>query len=167
MPRQVFHTFDFDRDAWRAAQVRAIGAVQGQPILRSNEWEDVAQGGDPAIKAWIDEQMRGKSCDVVLIGSRTAGRRWIEYEFRKAWSDRRGVVGVHVHRLLDRLQKQDTKGANPFSRFQIDTPTGKVDLDRVVPVYDPPYAASKDVYACIAENLEEWVEEGIRVRSRW
>lgn len=167
MPRYVFHSFDFDRDGWRAAQVRRIGAVQGQPILYSNEWEDVAAGGDPAIQGWIDEQMRGKSCNVVLIGSRTAGRRWVEYEFRKAWADRKGVVGVRIHRLLDSAKLQDDPGANPFARFELDSARGKVSFDSVVPMYDPPYAASKDVYACIAENLETWVEEGIRVRAQW
>lgn len=64
-----------------------IGAVRGQPLLRSNAWEDVADGGDPAVPPRIDEQMRGKNCEVVLIGTYTAGLRWVEYELKKARRD--------------------------------------------------------------------------------
>lgn len=43
-----------------------------------------------------------------------------------------------------------------------------VDLfDTATPVWEPAYAASADVYACISDKLEARVEEGIRVRSTW
>ena len=167
MPRQVFYTFDYRRDAYRVAQVRSIGTVQHQRILRANAWEDVADGGDRAIKAWIDGQMRGKSCDVVLIGSRTAGRKWVEYEIKKAWGDGKGVVGLRIHGLRGGDKMQAAEGPNPFSRLVLDTTSRRIPFEDVAPVHDPPYAASRDVYACIAENLEEWVEEDIRVRGRW
>ncbi len=100
--RRVFYSFHYQLDNWRVQQIRNIGAIEGQSFLSSNQWEDVAKGGDAAIRAWIDEQMKGKSCNVVLIGSNTAGRRWVNYEFTKAWGDRKGVLGVHIHRLEDR-----------------------------------------------------------------
>jgi hypothetical protein len=64
-----------------------MGVVEGQRLLSSNDWEDVKKGGDKAIKRWIDEQMKNKSCAVVLIGYGTAGRKWINYEIEKAWED--------------------------------------------------------------------------------
>ncbi len=53
MARKVFHSFHFKRDSHRVALVRNMGIVEGQPVLSSNQWEDVKRGGDAAIKAWI------------------------------------------------------------------------------------------------------------------
>jgi hypothetical protein len=57
---------------------------------------------------------------VVLIGPATAGRKWINYEINKAWTDNKGVVGIHIHNLKDRFGNQSAKGANPFHMFMID-----------------------------------------------
>jgi len=43
---------------------------------------DIARVMQVGYSEWIDEQMAGKSCVVVLIGSKTAGRDWVEYEFK-------------------------------------------------------------------------------------
>ncbi|WP_078886315.1 TIR domain-containing protein [Streptomyces sp. MUSC 125] len=165
MARKVFYSFRYKYDNWRVQTIKNIGAVEGQPLLSSNAWEDVARQGDAAIKRWIDEQMRGKSCNVVLIGAHTYNRPWIEYEFKKAWSDRKGVLGIHIHKLLDSDKKPTTKGKNPFSRFTLND--GKVQFDQVVPVYDPAGNTSTAAFAVIRDNIESWVEEAIKVRSQW
>ena len=67
--RQVFFSFHFDKDIWRVGQVRNIGAVDGQEIFSDNGWEKVRLKSDTAIKAWIDSEMRMRSCIVVLIGT--------------------------------------------------------------------------------------------------
>src|SRR5665811_1435370 len=142
-----------------------IGAIEGQPLLSSQKWEDVAKGGDSAIQKWIDEQMSGKSCNIVLIGSNTAGRKWVNCEFTKAWQDGKGVLGIYIHKLLDHNQKPATKGLNPFSGFTLND--GKVQFDSVVPVYDPSGASSQAAYSTIANNIEAWVENAIAVRKKW
>jgi hypothetical protein len=161
MARKVFYTFNFDDDSQRVAKVKNMGVVEGQPLLSSNQWEDVEAGGNGAIQAWIDEQMSGKSCVVVLIGASTAGRKWVEYEIKKAWADRRGLLGVHVHNLSDLNGAQTTKGANPMGAFTV----GGKSLDAIVKAYDPPYAWSANVYNHIKENLPGWVEEAIEIRT--
>jgi len=165
MARKVFFSFRYDLDNWRVQTVKNMGKVEEQPLLTSNQWEDVARQGDDAIQRWIDEQMAGKSCDVVLIGSQTAGRRWVEYEFKKAWSDRKGVVGIHIHQLLDQKRRSTTKGRSPFSGFTLNE--GKVAFDQVARTYDPAGYNSTDVYASIADNIEGWVEEAIAIRKQW
>jgi hypothetical protein len=165
MARRVFYSFHYQVDNWRVQQVMQMGRVEGQPLLSSQQWEDVAKGGDAAIQKWIDEQMKGKSCNVVLIGSQTAGRKWVQYEFRKAWADKKGVLGLHIHRLLDRNGKPASKGQNPFSGFTLNN--GKVQFDSVVPVHDPSGLTSTDVYNTIKNNLERWVDDAISVRARW
>lgn len=165
MARRVFYSFHYQLDNWRVQQVMNMGAIEGQPLLNSQQWEDVAKGGDAAIQRWIDEQMKGKSCNVVLIGSQTAGRKWVQYEFTKAWRDGKGVVGIHIHRLLDRNGNSTSKGRNPFSGFTLKE--GTVQFDAVVPVYDPTGQTSTDVYNTIRNNIERWVEYAIGVRNRW
>lgn len=165
MTRKVFYSFHYELDSWRVSQVKKMGAVEGQSVLHSNEWESVAAGGDPAIQKWIDAQMAGKSCNVVLIGAETAGRKWVKYELRKAWGDGKGLLGIHVHNLLDSNSKYSAMGGNPFSGFTIND--GKVALDSVVPVKNPGGNTSTAVYANIRDNIEEWVEEAIAIRQKW
>lgn len=165
MARKVFYSFHYQLDNWRVQQVMNMGAIEGQPLLSSQAWEDVAKGGDAAIQEWIDDQMKGKSCNVVLIGSQTVGRKWVNYEFTKAWGDGKGVLGIYIHRLLDSNGSSASKGSNPFSRFTLNG--GKVQFDAVVPVYDPSGLTSTDVYNTIKNNIERWVEDAIGVRGRW
>jgi hypothetical protein len=162
MARRVFHSFHYKRDVHRVAQVRNMGVIEGQPVLSSNEWEEIKKGGDSAIRKWIDGQMAGRSCVVVLIGSQTAGRKWVNYEIEKGWNRGKGVVGVYIHNLKDLFGNQSYKGANPFAGFTIDGTS----LSSIVKAYDPPYTTSTDVYDHIKKNLEGWVEEAIRIRSR-
>lgn len=162
MARKAFYSFHYEPDNWRAAKVRNMGVIEGNPPVSDNDWEEITSGGDPAIERWISEQMAGRSCAIVLIGKATAGRKWIKYEIKKAWDDGKGVFGIHVHNLEDRDGNQTTKGANPFSDFKVeDRP-----LSTIVKAYDPPSSTSTSVYNHIANNLESWVEEAIRIRSQ-
>jgi len=163
MARKVFFSFHFKPDNWRAAQVRNAGVVEGNAPVSDNDWEAIKRGGDAAIQRWIDTQLEGKSCAVVLIGSGTAGRKWITHEISKAWNEGKGVVGVYVHNLKDASGNQSAKGANPF-----DYVTMKRDgatLSSIVKVYDPPYWISTQVYDHIKNNIDAWVEEAIRIRK--
>ena len=50
MAKSVFYSFHYDRDAWRVQQIIQMGALEGQPILKAQEWEEVKRKGDAAIK---------------------------------------------------------------------------------------------------------------------
>ena len=144
--------------------MRNMGVVEGQPILSSNQWEDVKMGGETAIRSWIDQQLKDKACVVVLVGAQTAGRKWVNYEIKEGWNSGKGVLGVHVHRLKDAAGAQDYEGANPFTGFTVGA--GK-NLSGVVKLYDPPYSNSQDVYDYIKTNLANWVEEAIQIRKNF
>ena len=51
-----------------------------------------------------------RSCVVVLIGSETASRKWVQYEIEQGWKRGKGVVGIYIHNLKDRFGCQDDKG---------------------------------------------------------
>ena len=162
MARKVFYSFHYKPDNWRASQVRQMGVIEGDAPVSDNDWEKVTDGGDKAIEKWIDGQMSGKSCAVVLIGTNTAGRKWITHEIVTAWNGKKGVLGIYIHNLKDTDKKQSTKGADPF-----DSVTYGADkkLSSVVKTYDPPYSDSTEVYSYIKKNLSDWVEAAISIRD--
>jgi hypothetical protein len=161
--RRVFFSFNFKADAQRVAKIKNIGVVQGQTIVSANQWEKVKGKGDAAIKRWIDTEMAGKSCLIVLIGSRTAGRRWIEYEIKKAWADGLGLVGLRIHKVANLDGNTTRPGRNPRSDFTVGMP--RKSLDTVVKTYDPSGVTSAAAYRTISNSLPAWVEEAIKIRK--
>jgi hypothetical protein len=163
MARRSFFSFYYKPDSQRAAQVRSMGMVDGNKPVSDNGWEAITRGGDAAIKKWIAEQMSGTSCTIVLIGTNTAKRKWIDYEIIESWNGGKGVVGVHIHNLKDLDQNQSSKGVNPFAHLTL----GQKPLSTIVKVYDPPSSVSTAVYGYIKDNLSDWVEEAIAIRNRY
>ena len=90
MARKTFFSFHYKPDNWRASQVRNMGVIEGNAPVSDNKWETITGGGDKAIEAWINGQLEGKSCSILLIGTNTAGRKWINYEIRRSWSSGKG-----------------------------------------------------------------------------
>ncbi len=163
MARKVFYSFHYIPDNWRVSQVRNIGSIEDNKPAKDNDWETVKKGGDAAIKKWIDEQLSGRSCTVVLIGQDTAKRKWIDYEIEKSWNNGKGVLGIHIHNLKNAQGEKSKKGSNPFSHIKLEK--SGASLDSIVKTYDPPYTDSKEVYDYIASNLESWIEKAIDSRK--
>lgn len=160
--KPVFFSFHFDNDCWRAGQVRNMGVVEGDEPVSSHDWEAI-QNDDEKVKKWIDEKMKYKQCVIVLTGSATGGRKWINYEIVKGWDAGKGIVGINIHNLKDMNGHQSSKGTNPFSFIKYGN-TGN-NLNSIVNLYDPPHSDSKLVYGYINENIEKWVEEAIKIRA--
>jgi hypothetical protein len=163
MARNVFYSFHYDNDAWRASQVRNMGVIDGNTPIRDNDWEEVTKGGDKAIEKWIDEQLSGRSCAVVLVGAKTANRPWVIHEILRAWTLSKGVVGIRIHNLLNEAKYQSSAGANPFDQVTFKN-SGKA-LSSIVTLYDPPFTQSTDVYTDIKKRIEGLVEAAIKVRA--
>lgn len=165
MARKCFYSFHFNPDNWRAATVRRIGTVEGNSPASDNDWESITSGTDKEkkIKKWIADQMSGKTCLVLLVGSATANRLWINYEIEKAWNDKLGVVGIYIHGLKNSDGEISTKGANPFD--YVKTSGGKT-LSNIVNCYNPSGTDSKDRYDWIKTHLSNAVEEAITIRNK-
>ncbi|HUW77503.1 MAG TPA: TIR domain-containing protein [Candidatus Nanopelagicaceae bacterium] len=159
MAKSTFISFHYAQDHWRVQQVVNMGAIQGQTIVSAQNWESVKRQGDQAIKNWIENEMKGKSAVVVLVGSQTAARPWVNYEIIKAWNDQRPLVGIRIHGLQDKNEKTDFSGANPFEKIKLDN--GKTIAD-YVPLHTPSGAYSTQVYANIKTNITSWVENAYK-----
>ena len=92
----VFYSFHFDNDVMRVQQIRNIGSIEGNPPTTPNEWETLKRTGNRAVENWIDQNMKYKRCIIVLIGSETASRPWVEHEIIKAWNDGKALLGMAV-----------------------------------------------------------------------
>lgn len=49
--RQVFFSFEYNKDAWRAAQIRNMGKVSNDSTFSDNDWEEVKSKSDADIKS--------------------------------------------------------------------------------------------------------------------
>jgi len=123
----------------------------------------VVGGGDAKIEEWIENQMKGRSCAIVLIGANTANRKWITYEIAKAWNKGMGVLGIYIHNLKDKDEKQCSKGGNPLYYVKFKE-SGKR-LSTIAKAYDPPRTTSAGVYSYISDHIAEWIEEAIEIRN--
>jgi hypothetical protein len=160
--RQVFYSFHYKPDCWRAAQVRNIGVVEGNKPAPDNEWEEITRAGDDAIKRWIKEQMKYRSCTVVLVGENTANRKWINYEINESWNAGMGVVGIRIHGLKNQEGYIANPGNNPFDYITLNN--GKK-LSEVVKCYKPAGNDSKERYDWISRYLSSAIEEAIKIRN--
>ncbi len=163
MTRQVFYSFHYKPDVMRVSQVRNIGALEANKPASDNDWETVKSGKDAAIKKWIADQMKERSCTVVLVGEKTANRKWINHEIIRSWNEGMGVVGIHIHGLKNTDGYISNKGLNPFS--YIDYGNAGKKLSSIVKCYNPGGNNSKERYAWITKHLENSVEEALKIRK--
>ena len=162
--RQVFFSFHYAKDAWRAAEVKNMGIVDNSSTWSANDWEEVRNKSDLKIKEWIDSQMAMRSCVVVLIGEDTSTRKWVKYEIERAYKLGKGIVGVYIHKLKDEKGNQTSKGANPFLNIYTDD---GYRLSNYVECFDSPYFGSTYVYDDIKDNLPDYIERAINNKGTY
>src|ERR1035438_5817465 len=160
MARRVFFSFHYERDSWRAGQVRNCNLLQIEDqygFIDSVEWQSLEVQGRAAIESWIGDQMDYTSVTVVLIGAETAARPWVRHEIVESWNRGNKIVGIRIHNIKDRDSKTDIAGASPLDHFQL--PDGTL-LSSVCKTYDWVLEDGRD-------NLAKWVEEAFNVRARY
>ena len=113
--RKVFFSFDWD-DVWRVNHVRYSWVTKGNyeaaGFVDKAEIEKVKKQTSKEIRKWINEQMKGTSVTCVLIGSKTDKSKWVKYEIEKSIKEKKGLLGVFIHKLKDSNGKTDKKGTN-------------------------------------------------------
>lgn len=164
MPRKCFYSFHYQPDSWRASKIRNIGAIEGNRPAPDNDWETITKGGNASIEKWIASQLLGRTCTVVLIGEKTAGRKWINHEIIKSWDKGMGVVGIRIHGILDHNNKTSAYGANPFDSVTHGKTGNK--LSSIVKCYNPSGSTSKEKYAWISKHIENAIIEAVNIRNK-
>jgi MTH538 TIR-like domain (DUF1863) len=156
--RQVFYSFHFDHDVMRVQQIRNMGVIEGDEPVSANEWEQLKRksGG---VEKWIDDNMKYRSCAIVLIGEDTSKRPWVKYEIKKAWNDKKGLFGIYIHNLKHPITGTCTQGTNPFTQFSFKKKNGTA---AVIPVYNP---STSDAYGDIKKNIDKWAEDAVTIKD--
>jgi hypothetical protein len=163
MARRVFFSFHYQRDIWRVSQIRnswvtkKSGDVAG--YWDHADWEKVEREGDSSIRRWINQQLKGASVTIVLIGAETATRPYVLYEIQRSYEMGKGLLGIQIHNMKDRLGHTNWAGDNPFSKVEIPPVPGSLseflgintNLGSHVPIYN---WVNDDGY----NNLTNWVE---------
>ncbi|MDB2284509.1 TIR domain-containing protein [Halorubrum ezzemoulense] len=161
MARTTFFSFHYDNDIWRASQVRNSDvideSIEESGFIDGASWESIKREGDDAVRDWINRQMKGCSVTVVLIGSETYDRKWINYEIEKSYEEEMGLVGVRIHKIRDKDGNRDSRGRNPLSKYQ-DSVTGE-SLSSIFNTHDWVDDDGR-------ENLGDWVEEAAQIADR-
>lgn len=158
---RAFYSFHFANDVIRAGQVRNIGAVEGDQIIDDNSWEQVKRAGANAVQTWIDRQMSACDVVIVLVGSETASRPWVDYEIRRAWDTKKPIFGIRIHGLKNFQGQTSWLGPNPFENVKLQS--GQL-LSNFVPLYNPAGTNSQEVYASIANHIKAWIKTAPSLR---
>jgi hypothetical protein len=159
MARRAFFSFHYERDVWRAGQVRNSWVTKDREsagFWDSADWEAVKKKGNAAIEKWIDDQLKGTSVTVVLIGAETASREYVLYEIEQSHDRGNGMLGIYINKMKDSSGKTDTKGANPFDKFTFKNSAGRV---VTYPTYD---WVDDDGY----DKLGDWIEAAAKKAGR-
>lgn len=104
MARRVFFSFHYDNDINRSMTVRNSWVTLGKEaagFIDKAEFEQIKRQGDTAVHNWIDKQLEGTSVTVVLIGSETLKRPFVQYEICKSLQRGNAVIGVHINAIRD------------------------------------------------------------------
>jgi len=157
---RIFFSFHYERDAWRAGQVRNCNVVPTEDqtgYLDGVDWESIKKKGRDAIEKWINDQLQGTSATAVLIGAETAEREWVQYEIEQSWNRGNGVFGIWIHNIKDQDGKTDEQGRNPLNDFQLSDGTL---LSAVCKTYDWVKDNGRD-------NMGKWAEEAANIRAKY
>jgi MTH538 TIR-like domain (DUF1863) len=146
MARRVFFSFKYD-DVSRAMIVRNSWVTKDREsagFIDAADFEAVKRQGDAAIRRWIDSQLHGTSVTVVLVGAKTCGSRWVQYEIEQSAARGSGLLGVDISKIKD---------------FQGSTAERCGQIPKGYPFY---LWNSQDGF----KNLGQWIEDAARAAGR-
>lgn len=115
MAHRTFFSFHYERDVWRASNVRMSSQLSttDEEWIEASIWESV-KANDAALKKLIDDALARTSVTAVLIGAETASRRWVNYEIQASITTGNGLFGIYIDNIKDQSEQTDRRGANPL-----------------------------------------------------
>ncbi len=116
MARRTFFSFHYQRDIWRVNQIRNIPNITkcaAAGFQDASLWEEAKSKSDTAIKQLIDDGLENTTVTVIMIGAKTSGRKYINYEINQSLERGNGLVGMQIHHLKDENSNSDSVGTIP------------------------------------------------------
>lgn len=158
MARSVFFSFHYQDDISRVMTVRnrwlTYGGQLASGIIDHAEFEKIQRQGKQSIERWINQQMKGTSATVVLIGAETLKRPYVQYEIRESLKRNCPVIGVYINLI------KDLRG-NTSMACNIHTAIGKYGNGEIAYFDD----IASGIYNYVLDdgynNLDRWVENAI------
>lgn len=159
MVRKVFFSFHYEEDSWRTSIVRNSWVTkedrESAGFIDAAKWEEIKKEGDNAIKDWINEQMKGTSVTVVLIGAETSSREWVKYEVKRSHELGKGMLAIHINELKNSEGNTCSKGDCYFGQIGEDEEGNPIYFFNKYKEYE----WKKDEGY---NNLGDWVEEAAK-----
>ena len=95
--RQVFFSFEYNKDAWRASQVRNMGKVDNSSTFSDNDWEEV--------KEKTDAEKNIAKCEKILSSKREMNKIIIS-ELENGKTD--VITNITLEKIANALNKKVT-----------------------------------------------------------
>jgi hypothetical protein len=120
MKNQVYLSHDHLNDIWRAQVFVQIVRSLMRPriIMPSTGWHN-----RETARAEIRERLEDTAITVVLIGSETADRPWVQYELDQSVARGNGLLGIYIHAMEDHKGNNSMPGTKPLIHNGILFPT--------------------------------------------
>lgn len=163
MARRVFFSFHYDNDITRSMTVRNSWVTQGKEaagFIDKAAFEQIKRQGDDAVHRWIDKQLEGTTVTVVLIGTETLNRPFVQYEICKSLQRGNAVIGVHISGIRDMRTLVTSSKGNVHSVIGYYDNNEPAFFDDVCDgIYD---YSSQDGYT----NMGKWIEAAARKHNK-
>jgi hypothetical protein len=121
MAKRVYFAFHYqDVIDFRANVVRKHNFTEGTESAGYYDhsiWEEAKSTSPLALKRLINEELKGTTVTVVLIGSDTWARRWVRYEIFRSIKQDNHVLGIHINSIKGKDEKIKPLGPNPFNNL--------------------------------------------------
>lgn len=132
--RRVFFSFHYEKDIWRASNVRNSGTIDAKARAGFSDaslWEKAKKQGDREIRRMISTGLEGTSVTVVLIGTETANRPWVDHEIRESIERGNGLLGIRIHGIKDQDGRKSSRGSVPDALLEGNYPVHDWDRAQV------------------------------------
>ena len=163
MARRVFFSFHYDNDITRSMTVRNSWVTQGKEaagFIDKADFEQVKCQGDAAVYDWINKQLDGTSVTVVLIGSDTLTRPYVQYEIRQSLQRGNAVIGVLIHSIKDMRTGMSSSCGNVHTIIGYYKDGTPAYFDNICDgIYD---YLSQNGY----QNMGDWIENAARAHGK-
>jgi len=126
MARRCFFSFHYQRDVWRAHQVKNGWVTRDREdagFFDGSVFESKKRAGDETLKRFLTDAIKGTSVVCALVGAETAHRRWVRYELVRGFEQGKGLLAVRIHGLQNQQKQTDFSGPNvlDYLGYELDT----------------------------------------------